>query len=260
MFDLPYTETEIEDILEAEVIEKLKELHLNRTNSVVRKEIEGGGISYSLEVDDNNDYFTQEEKEIVANENLNLIKFIASQYNLSNLYVDIDEIESVAGVAFVKALNSYKKTSKVAFSTFVCVCMKNEIFTFLKKEERRKETFSLDAEIENVKQNSYGSRNKSLSYFDVSNIDDDSFEDELNRQEIFELLNELLDTEFDPKEQFIIKSYYGFDGFTKRTQTEIANMLHISQPGLLKKMRVATDKLKHLLNTRYKIKNFQDLW
>lgn len=254
---IPYSDSEIDEILELEVYELLGGNH-KKSESVTTIELEGGGVSYTfIEPEECGDLLSMEEKERIAEENIRLIHFMANKFKVDNYNLNMDDIVSVANVAFVKALNAYKKSYCMPFSTFACTCIHNEICSFLTSEDRRggRTNLSLDAD---VSVNDYVS---SASYSCIGKDDEslDIAERDMAAEDLIDLVNDVIDEALDPKEQFIVKSYYGFDGFEKKNQMEIAVILHVSQPAVLKKLKGAKQKLKKILKYKYNIRYLEDI-
>lgn len=252
----PLTENEIEEILEAEVLELITQINNKKLESLVTTKHDDGGFSYTLaEPEEADDYFTKEERELAAEQNIKLIAYMANKFMVDNYNFNTDELESVANVAFVKALNTYRKSVGMPFSTYACTCMHNEICSFITKEDRRgaRVNVSLDGS------GTQGDDGNLPSYLD--RIEDSTvvIDENLSKEDSKNIINEVIDESFEPQEQFIIKSYFGFEGFTKRTQTELADMLHISQPAVLKKIKQIKEKIRGILKTKYRITCLDDI-
>ena len=78
---------------------------------------------------------TAEEKETIANENINLVYFMVNKFK--NNRIEEAELISAAHFGFTRALNSFDKEKGVKVSTFICNCITNEFLREIDKEKRR---------------------------------------------------------------------------------------------------------------------------
>lgn len=191
---------------------------------------------------------TKQEKEEYATLHYKLVYHTCQKFIYSSL--QMEELLGFGQIGFVKALNSFEKDKNFKFSTFAVHCIKNEILLALRKE--------------NKYQAATVSTNKPLH--------EDNSGNELVVEDILtESCKEQNDTEGDyiksQDNEFIIKSLdvlsdlekkiimmrFGLDGYTAKTQKEIADNINMSQANISKIEKKALSKLKEIpvLKTLY---------
>lgn len=80
--------------------------------------------------------FTSEERELAAEENMDLIPFIAHKY-FSNWKCDMDEKMSVGLVGLANAVVNFNHKKGIKFNTYACRCIMNALYTEMQKENRK---------------------------------------------------------------------------------------------------------------------------
>lgn len=254
----PLTELEIEELLEQEVKKKiLEDTEIRMRAFRVKEETSSDGIiTYSVDfnkvrsVEDAEGYLTEDERNLYAQENESLIHYIANMYYVATSTIDFEEILSAASLGFVKALNAWNKLRQVKFSTFAAECMKNEIRSLYASESKRIKTVPLgwdDADYDDILINIPGDK-------DVEREVEEKYDEEERLNKIA-ALNDVIERYLTDKEQFLIKSYYGFGDFTKRNQVELARMFNVSQVAIKKSLDRAKSKLRTFLSEEYQIDN-----
>lgn len=194
---------------------------------------------------------TLDIKNKLAEENMALVYHVVK--NFANTGVPHDELCSVAYVGYAKALDTYDTGREVKFSTYAYNCMKNEILFFLRKEKKHKDN--------NVSINKTLSTDKNGNSLQlgatISNEDfgDPSIEEKLILDETIEYLKGIIDS-LSPTEQYIIIHRFGINGSDIKTQKQIADYIGMSQANVSKLEKTITDKIKRLLGTKHKIRNF----
>ena len=188
------------------------------------------------------EFYTEEEKQEVAEKNLKLVNYVIKIMNIQN--VEHDELFSVGLMGFAKAINSFDKNNKAKFGTYATTCIRNEISFFLRKDTKHKSNTT--------------SINKTLSV--DKNGNDLKLEDIISDEELGlkNLEEKIVDNEnraillkaikyLDKDEQFIITYRFGLDRGIIFTQKEIAKKIKMSQANVSKKEKLCLDKLKLLL-------------
>lgn len=190
---------------------------------------------------------TIEEKNRLAEENYNLIYYMAKKFIGSK--VPFDELVSLGNIGLAKAINGFNKDKGIKFSTYASACINNEILHFLRKEKKHMENdVSLFNIVGKTKNNT-----SDLNLGDVleeKNIENNkkrlSLEEELFLKEDIKILNKAI-KKLAPREQIIIIYRYGLMGQKKKTQRDIAIMLNLSQANISKQEKIILEKLlKHL--------------
>lgn len=194
-------------------------------------------------------FLTEFERDDYAENNQKLIYYIANKYHLT-MKIDLDELISIAGMGFAKALNTFDKNVGVKFSTFVYTCMKNEILCFYRKEVKHiKSDVSLNKKIKSdsgVKDPELGDLIANKSDLETSNTVLNSERRELISMAILKLSQ---------KEQYILTFRYGLINGTTKTQKDIADELGTSQANVSKMQRSAEAKMRTILGDLLKDDN-----
>lgn len=189
---------------------------------------------------------TAEDKNIIAEENMALVHYVANKFRNTRLLYD--DLYGAALLGFTKALNAYDSDRGAKFSTFAVNCMQNEIRFFLRKERKQSDN--------TVSYNYVLSTDKNGNDFELYDIladeegadervEDYLIEDE-NKQAILDAVAELT-----ALEQFIINHRYELNGFSFKTQKEIAEMVDMSQANVSKIQKNTIVKIEKLLNRNY---------
>jgi len=193
---------------------------------------------------------TEEEKNRMAEENLQLVHFVANKFR--NTRIDYDDLYGAAMFGFTKALNSFDKDRGTKFSTYAVNCMKNEVRFFLRKERRQSD--------HNISYNLVLSTDKNGNDFELYNILADNSDgakevsDLLVRKENHEMILRAV-SQLSELEQYIINHRYGLKGCEFKTQKEIAAEINMSQANVSKIQKNCMKKIKKFLMSE----NEQDL-
>lgn len=193
-------------------------------------------------------FLTPEEKNKLAEENFNIIHYVAKSF--SNTGLGHDELVSIGSVGFVKALNTYTEKKGAKFSTYAVVCVRNEILHFLRKEKKHVDNTVLS-----------GNTVYSDGEGGVLTIED-TLSNEMNDEAFVEdviLLNEDIEIlmnairKLPKRDQFIIINRYGIGGRKVMTQEEIGKTLGMSQANVSKLEQNIIKELNSLLKGKIDI-------
>lgn len=186
---------------------------------------------------------SQAEKELYASQNYKLVYTVAHEFKGS---VPFDEIESTALVGFAKALDTFdtqkSEETKAKFATYAVRCMKNEVISFLRKENKRikNETYAEQAYV----QNSDGKEALNIDIVTKEALNE-RLEDIIIKNEELESILSSLDY-LTEQEKYILVYRYGLFGTDIKTQKEIADVLSVSQASISKSQARIEKKLKKL--------------
>ena len=190
---------------------------------------------------------SQEEKDRLAEENMDLIHYVANSFR--NTKLPYDDLYSVCMLGYTKALNAYDKGRGVKLSTFAVNCMQNEVKFFLRKEKKHlKNTLSMGMVL---------SKDKNGNDFELEDIiSDKNMEDTETVEEILEKMEDkniiLAAIETLPhQEQYIMNARYGLAGYKVKTQKEIAEEINMSQANVSKIQKNCIDRIKHYIKMHY---------
>lgn len=189
---------------------------------------------------------TQDDKEIMAEENMSLVHYVANKFR--NTKLAYDDLYGAALLGFTKALNSFDTDRGAKFSTYAVNCMKNEIRFFLRKERRQSE--------HTVSYNLVLSTDKNGNDFELYDVLTDQSDESPDIQEMMVLeenRNATLDAiaRLSELEQFIINHRYGLNGCDFKTQKMIATEVNMSQANVSKIQKNCIKKIKKYLYEEY---------
>lgn len=193
------------------------------------------------------EFLTEEEKERYAEENIKLVYFGINRLNIQG--VDFDELESIAMLAYAKALHTFDKSRNIKFSTYAIRCIQNDIFYFLRKEKKH---IQKDVSMEHVLGTDKNGRDLCVedTISEKSKLNHKpSIEQGYILKEEGELFLELI-KKLSKQEQYIILHRYGLDGKDVLTQREIAENIGMSQANISKIEKTILNKLKIILYSR----------
>jgi RNA polymerase sporulation-specific sigma factor len=176
------------------------------------------------------------EKNKYANETINLVYKIASDY--TKYGNNFDDLASAGLVGLSLALNSYKKEGTAKFSTYAYECIKNEMLKSLNKDKKRRveQEVSLDKQFQNSDGN----------LLDIIPIDDSEVQISNKCLEIVEELS----IDLSPLERKILALRTGVGIFEIETagyplrQKEVARILDLNQWTISRKEKIIYAKLK----------------
>lgn len=195
-------------------------------------------------------FLTEEEKEAYYNENQGLIGFSLRKINRID-GIEAEELKDVCILGFAKALSNFNKNAGIKFSTYCVRCMLNELYYYLRKEQKKlMKNMSFDKELTNDKDGS------SVHFGDLidSRINGGkSIEDNTLSKELRTILLRCL-SELEEDEQFLISYRYGInDENIILTQNIIAEKLHMSQANISKLEKTCLKKLRMLMKQQHYI-------
>lgn len=193
-------------------------------------------------------FLTPEEKNKLAEENFNIIHYVAKSF--SNTGLGHDELVSIGSVGFVKALNTYTKKKGAKFSTYAVVCVRNEILHFLRKEKKHVDNTVLSGNtIYTDGEGGVLTIEDTLS----NEMNDEAFVEDviLLNEDIKILMNAI--RKLPKRDQFIIINRYGIGGRKVMTQEEIGKTLGMSQANVSKLEQNIIKELNSLLKGKIDI-------
>lgn len=189
----------------------------------------------------------QWEKEICAEENMDLIHYVANRFR--NTRLPYDDLYSVCMMGYTKALNAFDKDRGVKLSTFAVNCMQNEVKFYLRKEKKHTTN--------TVSMGTILSRDKNGNDFQLEDIlSEKGNEKVLSIEATYELTEDksIIDEailSLTEQEQYIMNSRYGLQGYQPKTQKLIAEEIDMSQANVSKIQKNCIDKIKRYVESQY---------
>lgn len=198
-------------------------------------------IVYDYETAKTTQFFTTEEQEKLATDNMLLVHQLTHAWGDGR--ADKEDIFGVAEAGLVKAIHGFDPRKNYKFSTFAHKCITNEILFYLRKENRiTQSTISMESVIAS------SSDGKEMTLEDVIGGVED-IATEFANSEILQTMMRYVEDYLTSEEQFIIKTRFGI-GTEVLTQLDIARILHISQANVSKKEKGILKKLRVMMNAK----------
>lgn len=176
-----------------------------------------------------------EAQKVLIEHNLRLVIYIAKKFEVS--YSALEDLISIGTIGLVKAVQTFDPNKKIKLATYASKCIENEILMHLRKNNKLRNEISLDEPL-----NSDGEGND-LVLSDVLSCDDESVEGQIDRQENINILNQAISV-LNEDELRLINYRFGLGGRKRKTQKEIADMMHISQSYISRLEKKVIGRLK----------------
>lgn len=159
---------------------------------------------------------------LLIERNLRLVAFIARRYeNPPTAGVNIEDLISIGTLGLIKAVNTFRSDKNIKLATYASRCIENEILMYFRKVSGKQEV-SLDEPL-----NTDWDGNE-LLLSDVLGSDDPPVGQELEDAEERVALRRAV-ARLEPRERLIIELRFGLGGRQEQTQSEVAELLGISQ-------------------------------
>lgn len=192
----------------------------------VRKELNKLGLS-------------QDEKEVLATNNLKLVYYLAQKYHNH----DYEEIVGAGMEGLARALNAFDETKNTKFSTYAYRAINNQMLMYIRGVSGVS-MVSIDEPIANGAE-------RELTLADMLVDTKVQIEDMLVKKEANKMIVESM-IKLPRDEQFIFYHFYGVFGKPKLTQVEISKNLSISQARVSKTVKKILSKLNKDIGERLK--------
>ena len=180
-----------------------------------------------------NSRLTEEQAQMVNN-NIGLVKYIAERFCRSyTVKDDFEDKVSIGTIGLIKAVLNYDKSKGVKFATFAVRCIENEIKMYLRKEKKYRIDRYLEEEIElndSTVELADMIEDKRANFIKTTTLE----------KETIDIINIILNC-FNYRTKIVL--LYRISGLK---QTEIEEILGISQSYLSRILKKATKKIKDI--------------
>lgn len=165
---------------------------------------------------------------------LRLVVHIVNKFDCPQ--TEINDLINIGTIGLIKAIDSFKLEKNVKFTTYSVHCIQNEILMYFRQTKRK----IYDTSIETI----IGEDEKgNLLTLKDTIIDTKPTTEEIIFKNIEnKLLRKLID-ELAPKQQEIVKLYFGFDNVS-HNQKELSEIYQVSQPYISKVINESVKKIK----------------
>ena len=178
----------------------------------------------------------EEARQTLIERNLRLVAFIARRYeNPPTVGVNIEDLISIGTLGLIKAVNTFRSDKNIKLATYASRCIENEILMYFRKVSGKQEVSLDDPD------------GGELLLSDVLGSDDPPMSQAVEEAEEREALRRAV-AALEERERLIIRLRFGLDGVKEMTQSEVADLLGISQSyisrlekKILRKLRTALE-------------------
>ena len=177
-------------------------------------------------------------RQVLIEHNLRLVVYIAKRFE--NTGAGIEDLVSIGTLGLIKAIGSFCADRNIKLATYASRCIENEILMYFRKVSGKQEV-SLD---EPLNTDPDGGE---LLLSDVLGSDDPPMSQAVEEAEEREALRRAV-AALEERERLIIRLRFGLDGVREMTQSEVADLLGISQSyisrlekKILRKLRTALE-------------------
>ncbi|MCI8587070.1 MAG: sigma-70 family RNA polymerase sigma factor [Clostridia bacterium] len=181
-----------------------------------------------------NSRLTEEQAQMVNN-NIGLVRYIANKLHSHRIVNDdFEDKVSIETIGLIKAVLNYDKSKGIKFTTFAVRCIENEIKMYFRAEKKDRIDVYLEEEIE--------LNDSTVKLVDIIEDKKANFiKTTTLEKEAIDIINIILNC-FNYRNQIVL--LYWISGLK---QTEIEEILGISQGYLSKVLKKATKKIKDIL-------------
>ena len=176
-------------------------------------------------------------RNLLIERNLRLVAFIARRYESSG--VGIEDLISIGTLGLIKAVGTFRSDKNIKLATYASRCIENEILMYLRKISGRQEV-SIDEPL-----NTDWDGNE-LLLSDVLGNDEEPIVRELEEAEERLALHRAV-AGLGERERLIIELRFGLGGHREMTQSEVAELLGISQSYISRLEKKILAKLRAVL-------------
>lgn len=173
------------------------------------------------------------ERKIVEH-NMRLVQFLSNKFK--SAVNDTEDMVSIGSVGLLKAARTFDPCKGIKFATYASRCIKNEILMHLRKEQKAIRNVSLD---EPIRKDEEGNQ---LIVSDLIGSGRYEVEEMIEDSEDLAIIGQILNT-LPQEEGAVIRYRYGI-GTERKRQTEIAELMNISQSYVSRIERKALRKIK----------------
>lgn len=171
---------------------------------------------------------TDEQQKLVL-DNQKLVYHVIKRLNLYN---KLEDYFDIGLIGLCKAAQTFKPENGSRFSTYACVCIRNDILMEIRNENRQCDAYaiSFSSIISSSKDNDL-SLEDILSDYELEN-------DILNREELISLITSI--EKLNEEDKTIINLYF----YQNKTQKQIAQILNMSQAQASRRIQRALNNLR----------------
>lgn len=176
-------------------------------------------------------------KNVLIEHNLRLVAHIIKKY-YSNAR-DQDDLISIGTIGLIKAVTTFDVDKGTRLATYAARCIENEVLMWFRNQKKTAQDVSISDPIDTDKDGNQ------LTLMDVVSCDDTVIDD-VDLKIKSEALHKYIKTVLSGRERLIIQMRYGIDGYTPKTQREVAQKLKISRSYVSRIEKKALGELREM--------------
>lgn len=186
---------------------------------------------------------TEEENRLVEENKAFVHHIVRTAFRVFPNSPYYDDMVSIGTMGLMKAARSFDKREKVKFITYASICIKNEIRMDYRKNKKHLQNIYMEDIIREYKDGI-----KITLEDEIEDTKANFVEKILEKEKIAEIMNVILNW-LNPKSTIIILYY-----IIEKTQTEIAEILHIDQSYISRIQRNSIKKIQYVINSNMRYK------
>ena len=170
-----------------------------------------------------------EEQQKLVLDNQKLVYHVIKQLHL---YHKLEDYLDVGIIGLCKAAQTFKPENGSKFSTYACICIRNNILMEIRSEKRQCDAYAISfSTIINSSKDQDLTLEYTLSDYELEN-------DILNKEELISLVTSI--ERLDKEDKTIIDLYF----YQNKTQKQIAQILNMSQANASRRIQRALNNLR----------------
>lgn len=189
----------------------------------------------------------EEEKRYYAQGTIAMVYHIVGKFQSSG--AENDDLVGSGMIGLTKALNSFDKDRDIKFSTYAFTCIRNEILHFLRKENVYNYNVVLSGS--GISTDDEGNV---LTIEDIKGTNKDFVESGIELSDDLILLYEKIEL-LNEKEKFVLIHRFGLKGAKILTQSEVGQILGMSQPYICRMEKGIRKKLFKSLEGKIRLED-----
>ncbi len=180
-----------------------------------------------------------EAKDKLIEHNLRLVAHVVKKYQ--NSEEETEDLLSIGTIGLMKAITTFD-ANKGRLATYAARCIENELLMLFRSRKKISREVSLYEPIGKDKEGNV------IELIDVIEGSEDDVLEQIEKKQVFEVLEQNIGHILEPREKQILEMRYGLNGQEEMTQREIGKQLGISRSYVSRIEKKALQKLKNKLS------------
>lgn len=181
---------------------------------------------------------SKEIRDEIILHNTKLVRKIVSNYNKE----DTDDLVQIGMMGLIKAVDSYSLDKKIAWSTYMCSCVNNEIRMYFRTQNCEKRSKFTECSIYTEVDTKKGD---SITVLDMIYDKNINILEEVALNMEMERINKIMKRVLKEKEYRTMELRYGLNGNKEHTQQETADIIGVTRSQVSRYEKGAIQKIKN---------------